>query len=64
MSIKQARRQDLAAGGTENQKGGHIFNIQYWMYAATEGLNVKWKGHRFQMGGRAPLATALALSCS
>jgi len=45
----QARRQDLAAEGAKNQKewpktrrGGHIFKIQYWMYAATEGPNVKW----------------------
>ena len=39
--------QDLAAGGqkpdggAKNQKGGHIFKIQYWMYAATGGPNVK-----------------------
>jgi len=40
----QARRQDLAARGAKNQmdgpktrKGGHIFKIQYWMYAATGG---------------------------
>ena len=50
----QARRQDLAAGGAKNQKGGHIFKTQYWMYAATDGPIVKW-GHQFQMGGRAPL---------
>jgi len=37
----QARRQDLEAGGpktkkgAKNQKGGHIFKIQYWMHAAT-----------------------------
>jgi len=37
----QARRQDLAAGGAINQKGGHIFKIQYWMYAATGGPNLK-----------------------
>jgi len=37
----QARRQDLAAGGAETRKGGHIFKIQYWMHAATEGPNVK-----------------------
>jgi len=28
--------------GAKNQKGGHIFKIQYWMYAATGGPNVKW----------------------
>jgi len=40
--LAQARRQDLAAGGTKNQKGNHILKIQYWMYAATGGPNVKW----------------------
>jgi len=44
----QARRQDLVAGGPktkkrgQNQKGGHILKIQYWMYAATGRPNVKW----------------------
>jgi len=28
--------------GAKNQSGGHILKIQYWMYAATEGTNVKW----------------------
>jgi len=42
----QARRQDLAAGGSKtrrakNQKGGHVFKILYRMYAATRGPNVK-----------------------
>jgi len=43
----QARRQDLAAGGPKTRwrgkkpEGGHIFKIQYWMYAATGGPNVK-----------------------
>jgi len=41
------------AGGAKSQKGGHIFKMQYWMYAATGGPNVKW-------GGRAPLAPPLA----
>ena len=40
--FKQARHQDVAAGGTKNQKGGHIFKIQYWMYAPTGGPNLKW----------------------
>jgi len=38
-------------GGAKKQKGGHIFKIQYWMYAATGVPNVKWGVHRFQMGG-------------
>ena len=38
-------------GGAINQKGRHIFNIQYWMYAAAGGPNVKCGWHRFQMGG-------------
>jgi len=56
LHLNQARRQDVAAGGAKNEKegpkmrrGDHILKIQYWMYAATGGPNVKW-------GGRAPLA--------
>jgi len=52
----QARRQDVAAGGAKKQKGEHIFKIQYWMYAATGGPNVKWGGTDFKWEGRAPLA--------
>jgi len=52
-NVTQDRRQDAAVWGAKNQKGGHIFTIQYWMYAATGGPNVKW-------GGRAPLAPPLA----
>jgi len=44
----QARRQDVAAVGAKNQKkgpktrrGGHIFKIHYWWYAATGGPNLK-----------------------
>jgi len=29
-------------GGAKNQKGGHILKMQYWMYAATGGPNMKW----------------------
>ena len=53
----QARRQDLAAGGqkpdggAKNRRGGHIFKIQYWMYAATGGTNVKWGSTDFKWGG-------------
>jgi len=66
--MTQARRQDLAAGGVKNQegpknrRGSHIFKIQYWMYAATRGPNVKW-GAPILNGGPGttapPLATAL-----
>jgi len=28
-------------GGAKIQKGGHIFKIQYWLYVATGGPNVK-----------------------
>ena len=47
----------------ENQEGeGHIFKIQYWMYAATGGPNVKWgatisnggSGHHCPPGGDGP----------
>jgi len=53
---EQTRRQDLAAAGAKNQKGGHILKILHWMYAATKGPNVKWAGTHFKWGGRAPLA--------
>jgi len=60
---QQARRKNLAAGGAKKQKEvpktrreGHIFKIQYWMYAATEGPNVKWGAPISNGGGRAPLA--------
>jgi len=53
----QTRRQDLAAGGDKNQKegpktgrGGHIFKIHCWIYAATGGPNVKWGGTDFKWG--------------
>ena len=52
---EQARRQDLAAGG-------HIFKILYWMYTATR--EQTWNGgHRFQIGGRVPLAPHWRGSC-
>jgi len=37
-------------GGAKNYKRGHIFKIQYWMYAATGGPNVKW-GAPISYGG-------------
>ena len=37
--------------GAKNQKRGHIFKIQYWMYAATGGPNAKWAGTDFKCGG-------------
>jgi len=37
--------------GQKNRKGGHIFKIQYWMYAATGGPNVKWGSTDFKWGG-------------
>ena len=68
--VRQARRQDLAAGGqkpkrvAKNQKGGHILKIQHWMHAATGEPNVKW-GAPISNGGDGhhcpPLATALSL---
>jgi len=54
----QARCQDLEAGGGQKQmegsktrRGGNIFQIQCWMYAATGGPNVKWEGTDFKWGG-------------
>ena len=61
LCVHQARRQDVAAGWPktrrrgQNQKGGHIFKIQYWMYGATGGPNVKW-GAPISNGGSAPLS--------
>ena len=53
-------------GRAQNQKGGgHIFEIQYWMYAATGEPNVKWVWFQTSIsnGGTRhhwpPLATAL-----
>ena len=76
LNWSQARRQDLAAGGVKNQKegsktrrgaknqkGGHIFKIQYWMHAATGGPNVKWGSTDFKWGGRAPLAPRWRRPC-
>jgi len=66
MHSNQARRQDLAAGGPNTRcrgkepEGGHILKIQYWMYAATGGPNVKWGGTDFKWGSRAPLPPPLA----
>jgi len=34
--------------GAKNQKEGHIFKIQYWMYAATGGPNLKCGGTDFK----------------
>jgi len=31
---RQARRRDFAAGWAKNHKGGHIFQLKYWMFAA------------------------------
>jgi len=69
-SRSQARRQDLAAGGAKNQKegpktrrGGHIFKILYWMYAATRRPTVKWGGTYFKWGGRVPLAPRWRRPC-
>jgi len=49
-------------GGVKKQKGGHIFKIQYWMYAETGGRNVKWGGHRFQMVGPGTTSLPLAMA--
>jgi len=47
----QARRQGFTVGGAKNHKG-HIFKMQYWIYAATGGqtwmgvTECKWGGGR------------------
>jgi len=42
--------------GPKAKRGGHIFKMQCWMYAATGGPNVKWGDTDFKWGGREPLA--------
>jgi len=58
VTLIQARHQDLAAGGPKTRRGGHIFKIQYWMYVATGGPNVKWGGTdlKWGAGDHCPLA--------
>jgi len=52
---QQARRQDFAAGGAKNHKGGpNFFNTILNVYRNWE-LNMKWGGTDFKWGGRAPL---------
>jgi len=49
-------------GGAKNQKGVHILKIQYWIYVATGGPNVKWgapisnggAGHHWPPAGDGP----------
>jgi len=36
--------------GPKTRRGGHIFKIQCWMYAATGGSDVKWGGADFKRG--------------
>jgi len=59
----QARRQDLAAGGTKNQKGGPHLKNTVLDVCSNPGAKREMGGHRFQMGGPGttdpPLATAL-----
>jgi len=32
----------FSSSGGQKPEGEHIFKIQYWIYAATGGPNVKW----------------------
>jgi len=50
-------QQDFAAGEAEKDKGD-TFKIQYWMYAATGGPNMKW-GVQILNGGPCTTATPL-----
>ena len=47
-------------GGAKRQKGDHIFKIQYWMYAATGGPNVKWGDTNFKWAEPDTTAPSLA----
>jgi len=52
----------FSSRGAKNQKGGHIYKMQYWMYAATGEPNLKWGVTDFKWGAehhwRPPLVTA------
>jgi len=60
--VSQARRQDIAAGGANNQegpktrRGGHILKILYEMYASNQGVKREWGAQISNGEGRAPLA--------
>jgi len=47
LSIRPVAR-ILQQGWPKNRRWGQIFEIQYWMYAATGGPNVKWGGTDFK----------------
>jgi len=70
---QQARRQDLAAGGTKNQKEPNTRRGATFLKCSIgcmqqQGGQTRNGEHRFQMGGPgttgSPLATALTSSCS
>jgi len=44
--------------GSKPRRGGNILKIQYWMYAATGGPNVKWGAPISNGGFQAPLPPA------
>ena len=54
--LGQARRQDLVAGGAKNQKRGPHFQNTVLDVCSNQRAKREMGGHRFQMGGRAPLA--------
>jgi len=56
----QARRQDLAAGGAKNQKGGAHFKNTALDVSSNQGAKREMGGHGFQIGGRTPLPPPLA----
>ena len=62
----QARRQDLAAGGPKTRRrgkkteGGPHFKNTVLNVCRNQWAKREMGGHRFQMGGRAPLAPPLA----
>jgi len=65
----QARRQDLAAGGQKPKKKGQkpdegatFLKYSIGCMQQPGGAKREMGGHRFQMGGRAPLPLPLATS--
>jgi len=59
-SLRQARHQDLAAGGVKNQKGGSHFKNTVMDTCSNRWAKREMGGTDFKWGGRAPLDPPLA----
>jgi len=52
-SPRFSSRRGQKPGGAKTRSGGHLLKMQYWMYEATGGPNMKWGGTHFKWGDRA-----------